>query len=255
MAISYRPSGEAKAVAAAGAQIGQAQARQRAEAQAQRNAEIQAAQDWELQKMMMNSQQDFAHEMRLRQAELDREARAKEWEVEKMELRSKFDFEQAEKERLRRKSIFNSGVETIDNNQGLTDEQKNIAKFRLAEKYPDIEESGQYLGLKQSKEGLFNFNEEPTPTATNVPGVPTANNPLGLNITEGVNTPVSTLPQAVLQLESQNKLEVISPDGKQETISVEQWPKYKADGYVLSQIKRLREKNVSGILAGGYGGI
>ena len=202
---------------------------------------IAAAKDWERQKMLMNSQQDFAHEMRMRQAELDREARAQEWFNEKLELVSRLDFEQEEKERQRKKSIFNSGIDTIDKNEGLSDSQKDIAKFMLASKYTDTEEAGQYLGLKPQtqKTGLFNLGGEEASMPTGVPGVPTADNPLGLNITE---TPVSTLPQAVLALEQESKFEVISPDGKQETIDSGQWPDYKTRGYVLAQIRRLRDQ-------------
>ena len=206
---------------------------------------IAAAKDWERQKMLMNSQQDFAHEMRLRQAELDKEGRAKEWEVDKMELRSKLDFEQEEKERQRKKSIFNSGIDTIDKNEGLSDAQKNTAKFLLSTKYTDIEEAAQYLGFKPQDTGLFNLGgDDAAPDATNVPGVTTDNNPLGLNITEGVSAPMSQLPQSVLALEQGNEFEVISPDGKQETISAEQWPEYKLKGYILSQIKRLKESKL-----------
>ena len=141
--------------AKSGQAIGEAAAKEKAEQEAQRMQEIQLARSWELKKMQMNSEQDFAHELRLRQAELDREARAHEWETEKMELRSRFDFEQEEKERIHRKGVFNSGIEVIDNNEGLTDEQKNAAKFRLAERYTDIEEAGQYLGTKP----LYKENE------------------------------------------------------------------------------------------------
>jgi len=202
---------------------------------------IAAAKDWERQKMLMNSQQDFAHEMRMRQAELDREARAQEWFNEKLELVSRFDFEQEEKERQRKKSIFNSGIDTIDKNEGLSDTQKNTAKFLLSTKYTDIEEAAQYLGFKPQDTGLFNLGKEQAP---NMPGVSAANNPLGLNITEGVSEPISKLSQSALQLEQGNEFEVISPDGKQETISAEQWPEYKLKGYILSQIKRLKESKL-----------
>jgi len=207
---------------------------------------IAAAKDWEMQKMLMNSQQDFAHEMRLRQAELDREARAQEWFNEKMELASRMDFENSEKERLRRKSIFNSGIETIDKNEGLSDLQRDTAKFMLATKYTDIEEAGQYLGLKPQKQntGLFNLGGQETQQPLPY-GVSTDANPLGLNITEGASTSLSALSQEVLSLEQQNKFEVISPDGQQETISAEQWPEYKTKGYVLAQIRNLKNQRRS----------
>ena len=59
----------------------------------------QVAQEWEIQKMSLNSQQQFQHELRLNQTELDREARSKEWELKKMEIRSYMDFQKEEQDR------------------------------------------------------------------------------------------------------------------------------------------------------------
>lgn len=84
---------------------------------------------------------------------LETEERARAWELEKMEITSRMDFEQSEKERLRKKATFNSGIETIDNNEGLTDTQKDTARFLLASKYTDIDEAAPYLGLKPQKTG------------------------------------------------------------------------------------------------------
>lgn len=150
MAIEYRPTGEAQAVSQAGKQTGQAEAAKR---QQQLTLEQQAedrARAWEVEKFVLNSQQDFAHEMRLRQAELNKEARAHEWEVEKAEIASRMDFEQQEKERIRDKATFNAGIKAIDDNEGLTDAQRDAAKFNLATKYTHIPEAAQYLGLKQT---------------------------------------------------------------------------------------------------------
>ena len=114
MAISIRPSGEAGAVAQAGQVIGQAQ---RAEEERKAGREAQAreiAYAWEAQKMLLNSQQEFAHEQRLVQSQLDRDARAQEWEVEKMEMRSRMDFEQEEKERIRKVGALQNSLSAID---------------------------------------------------------------------------------------------------------------------------------------------
>jgi hypothetical protein len=269
MAIEYRPSGEAQAVAQAGRTIGAGERakeeRSRAERKQQRSLEAQArdaAKAWEWQKFILNSQQDFAHEQRMRQAQLDAEARAKEWEVEKMQLASQFDFEQDEKERLKRKATYVAGKEAIDNNEGLTDQQKEIAHFLLSSKYTDIPEAATGLGYKpqSGRQGLFDFGlgETPNLSPTGTPN-PTVNNPLGLNVE---NVPISQLPQVVLNLEAQSKFEVISPDGDKETIDADQWPDYKARGYILAAINKLQkqsqerretEKVVSGILAGGGG--
>jgi len=242
MAIEIRPTGEAAATAAAGRTIGKAKAKeaQRAEAQraqemAFRQQQVQAAREWEMQKMLMNSQQDFAHEMRMRQADLDKEARAEEWQTEKMELASRLDFEQEEKERLRRTAEYTAGRDNINDNQNLTSGRQDQANFLLSMKYADVPEASAGLGLKPGgRPGLFDFGKE-TPPA--VSGAATVDNPLGRNIE---NIPVSQLPQAVLGLEAQNKFEVISPDGNKETIDADQWPDKKAQGYILSQISKLR---------------
>lgn len=236
MSIQIRPTGEAKAVAQAGRQIGRAKA---AEKQQQLTLEQQAREEakaWEIQKFVLNSQQQFAHEMRLRQAELNKEARAHEWEVEKAELASRMDFEQEERDRLRDKATFNAGIEAITNDKTATNTQKDAAKFNLATKYTHIPEAAPYLGLKPTSTGLFNFGGEEAPPLPGTP-VSTVNNPLGLNIE---NIPVAKLPEAVLSLEAQNKFEVISPEGKTETIDANQWPEKKAQGYVLATIKRLQ---------------
>ena len=251
MGIRLEQPGAAKAAATAGAMVGKSerakedraraeQQRQQAESIATQQSARQMAMQWEQEKMMLNSQQDFAHEMRMRQAGLDAEARAREWEVEKMELHSKFDFEQDEKERLRRKAEYTAGRDSIDKNEGLTDGQKNTANFLLSTKYSDLSEAATGLGLKpESKKGLFDFglgsDTGLTPGGT---ATPTVDNPLGLNIE---NIPVSQLPQTVLNLEAQNKFEVISPDGVSETIDASEWPVKKAQGYILSQIRKLRE--------------
>lgn len=113
MSIELRQPGEASAVAAAGTAIGagerakEERARaERAEEQAAQTRAHQVAQEWDLQKMVLNSQQDFAHEQRLQQAQLEGEARAQEWQVEKMEMASRLDFEAEERERQREYSEF-----------------------------------------------------------------------------------------------------------------------------------------------------
>jgi len=98
--------------------------------------------------MLMNSQQDFAHEMRMKQADLEGEARSKEWEIEKMELHSKFDFEQDEKERLRKKAMLSSGMETIDNSDA-PDGEKDRARFQLKMKFLDVGGYEDVLGLER----------------------------------------------------------------------------------------------------------
>lgn len=160
MPITITQPGEAAAAAKVGTIIGKGKRaeedRARAEREAARAQQIaaqqsarQAAMEWEQQKMLLNSQQDFAHEMRMRQAGLDKEARAEEWQVEKMELASKIDFEQDEKERIRRKAEYTAGRDSINDNENLTDTQKADANFRLSVGFvKDVPEAAAGLGLK-----------------------------------------------------------------------------------------------------------
>jgi hypothetical protein len=110
--------------AATGSVLGKAQ---KAEQQQQQEAERalieeerayqgmqrQAAQQWEIEKMRMRSEQDLAHEMRMRQSQLEKEARAEEWAVEKMELASRIDFEREEKSRQMQLSRLDSQIQTL----------------------------------------------------------------------------------------------------------------------------------------------
>jgi len=129
MAIRLEQPGAAKAAATAGTMIGQGKRAEEDRARAQQEAlqqqQIAAQQsarqvslEWEQQKMLLNSQQDFAHQQRLTQARLDAEARAREWEVEKMELHSRMDFEQEEQDRLRYKAEYKAGRDVLEKRKG-----------------------------------------------------------------------------------------------------------------------------------------
>lgn len=113
MGIEIRQPGEAKLAVMEGTAIGQAERAKEERARADRAAEQaaqdrarQVAQEWDLQKMMLNSQQDFAHQQRLHQADLEAEARSKEWEVQKLELRSQMDFQKKEQARQKEYDEF-----------------------------------------------------------------------------------------------------------------------------------------------------
>jgi hypothetical protein len=244
MAIEIRPTGEAAAVSQAGQQIGQAEKAKREQQISLERQAQDAARAWEIQKFILNSQQDFAHEQRMRQADLDVEARAKEWEREKMELASRLDFEQDEKKRLRDKAMLDSGMETIDDSDA-PEPEKARARFNLKSKFMHIEGYEETLGFNP-KGGLFDFGiDRGTPTDQ-----PTASNPLGLDIV-ATTVPTQGMSDVTLSLEQQNKFNVISPDGKKETIDADQWPDYKARGYVLAQISR---KSYTTTTLGEYGG-
>lgn len=136
MAIEIRPSGEPGAIAQAGLAVGQAERAKEERARADRAAEQAAqdrarrvAQDLEIQKMMFNSQQEFAHEQRLRQVELDKEARSYEWEKEKMELRSQMDFQQEEKDRLKNIESVTNQISTLDKYKDQLDSRQYTEKM------------------------------------------------------------------------------------------------------------------------------
>ena len=120
MSIVIRPSGEAAAAATTGAIIGAGERAKEERARAERKAaraaqqrERQLAREWEMQKFLMRSQQDFAHEQRMIQVGLDKEARAREWEVEKAEILSRIDLERDEKERSRKLDILYNKQRTL----------------------------------------------------------------------------------------------------------------------------------------------
>jgi len=168
MAIKITQPGQAKAAAQAGAIIGKGKRaeeerarveREQARAQqiAAQQAARQAALDWERQKMLLNSQQDFAHEMRMRQAGLDAEARAQEWQVEKMEIASRMDFEQEEQERLRIKAEYAAGRDTLDKKkEEMPAGEYERALFRLDSIYAP-------KGVPAAVEGL-GFDKERPPS-------------------------------------------------------------------------------------------
>jgi hypothetical protein len=124
MAIRIQQPGMAELSAATGSVLGKAQKAQQQQQQEEERALIeeerayqtqqrQAAQQWEIEKMRMRSEQDLAHEMRMRQSQLEKEARAEEWAVEKMELASRIDFEREEKSRQMQLSRLDSQIQTL----------------------------------------------------------------------------------------------------------------------------------------------
>lgn len=162
MPITIRQPGEAAAAAKAGTIIGESQrakedrakaerAQARSEQIAAQQSARKAALEWEQQKMMLNSQQDFAHEMRIRQAGLDKEARAEEWQTEKMELASRIDFEYDEKKRLRDDALFDAGDKTITESD-MPEIEKPRARFKNAMAHPNAKGAPQYFGYKEPRQ-------------------------------------------------------------------------------------------------------
>ena len=120
MPIELRQPGEAKAVAKAGAIIGNAQTR---------------AMEWEMEKAAMRSQQDFEFELRL-----------KEWEFQKAQMQSQIDFEKGERERAEKEQQLKSVLKQIDETDWLSPQQKEKTKFAAAMKYQGIPLSNAILG-------------------------------------------------------------------------------------------------------------
>jgi len=141
MAITIQPTNLSTLYAEAGKMVGEAKRKEK-EQIAAREAEQQkhqkemqnTAQQWEMQKMLLNSQQDFAHEQRVYQARLEAEARSREWEVEKMEIASKLDFEREEKERQRKLNKESSIIERLKEEiaSGRVDENDLSVQNKLA---------------------------------------------------------------------------------------------------------------------------
>ena len=148
MAIEIRPSGEPAAIAQAGLTIGQGERAKEERARADEKAQMaaqdrarQMAMEWDAQKMLLNSQQDFAHEQRLHQSDLEAEARAKEWEVQKMELRSQMDFQREEQERQQKLTRIDNALMTIEKEHDaghFPDERQ----YRALKQYYEIQETG-----------------------------------------------------------------------------------------------------------------
>ena len=125
MAIVLRPAGEAAAAAQTGAIIGQAEkAKREQEIALQREAEDRARK-WELEKMTLNSQQAFAHEMRMAELDQAKFERAKAWEIEKLETASRIDFQRKETERQRKLSILSNQLEEMEKQEREDESLRN----------------------------------------------------------------------------------------------------------------------------------
>lgn len=129
MPIVNNPTGQAAATSQAGAMIGKAEKAKADKAQMFQRAAEERAMNWELQKMEINSQQAFAHELRMNQAALEGEARAREWDIEKAEMASRIDFERKERDRQTKLAELDSVITAIDKSD-LDEETKTFMKFK-----------------------------------------------------------------------------------------------------------------------------
>ena len=113
MGIKYKPKQGPEIAARAGAATGAAE---KAKTEQRINLALEAeerAKMWELTKMELSSQQQYAHEARMKQVELDKEARAHEWVIEKAEIASRMDFQRQEEERQRKLSELDAQEKAI----------------------------------------------------------------------------------------------------------------------------------------------
>ena len=269
MSIRLEQPGASKAAATAGAMVGKGERakedRARAEQQRQQQEAIAAQQsartaalEWEKEKMFMRSQQDFAHEMRMKQVGLDKEARAHEWEKEKMELASQNDFKEEEKERIRKRGVFKSGIESIDKNDTLNDTQKQDAKYTWAMKYTDIEEAAQYLGNKPTKETDPNVTlRKKMETIVGIKDLPWSDlvdeyekeqELGGLSVEDTPGISKEELPEI-----PEGKLLVRSPDGEDGTIDEGELQEYLTRGFTLIEPTTQEEETVTESEEGGIG--
>lgn len=172
--------------------------------------------------------------------DFEAEQRAKAWQIEKMEIASRMDFEQEERERMRRKAEYSAAIKRIDEEQKeghIEPEAAERLKLNTEREYygysPYVKGRGEKVLFDFGRDGISGL------AAPTTPGLPTAENPLGLNIQD---IPAAKLPETVLALEAENKFRVVSPDGKEEIISATDWPDYKSKGYILAEIHRMRQR-------------
>lgn len=252
MGIEKRQPGEAKAAAAAGIAIGegkkavreQAVAAQRASQAATlkaREASEQRAMQWDMEKMEIRSRQGFEQELRTKQFTYDKENRAKEWEIEKMTLVSQADFAMDEKKRLRSIEQKQNVLDAFEKAEadGLHDPKTDV-QFRLRKFKAQTEldaAKGDYKSAhvtlpqgKQSTLSLLSGGER---------GEISDSNPLGFDMELPSEQGMS---DESIQLESNQKFKVISPEGDEEEIDAVEWKAYKGKGYILADIVTLRKR-------------
>lgn len=251
MAIKVAPKGEAARAALAGKMIGQAQATQR---------QIDYARQVQDQLRAIAAQKEmaeFRHQMALESAKfnaslgLEKEKRSKLWELEKMELRSRIDFQEEEKKRLKEKAEYEKGMELILENDALRDDPaggpgtKQDARFKLqmhkeAGYVPSVQKEREekeidpikaYIRQKLGGAGQVGASQQmqlgqTIDTATDADIRQTARGAVA-SITRGGATGTWGEDRPA----QQNRVRVVSPDGRTGSISASEWPQYEAAGY------------------------
>lgn len=263
MPIINNPTGQAAATAQAGAMIGKAEKAKADKAQMFQVAAEERAMNWELQKMEINSQQAFAHELRMNQAALEAEARAREWEVEKAEMASRIDFERKERDRQTKLAELDSIKKAIDKS-GLDEETKTFMKFKA-----DFEHLG--MGLSPEDVGLVTSQNLPIWEHPGIKGTPAgdalrvadlgiigeakyqeslnnqntgAQDPDGIRSLIGEVNAIESIinPKDVEKAKTlKGNIEVKSPNGKTAIIPLNDWKDYKSKGYTF--IKEVKDSN------------
>jgi len=161
MGIKYKPKQGPEISARAGAATGAAE---KAKTEQRINLAFEAeerAKMWELTKMELRSQQQYAHEARMRQVELDKEARAHEWVIEKAEIASRMDFQRQEEERQRKLAKNDAATAQLEELETSGKYPKNLIeqqKFELWRERRNIETGvtpGHYRPTQQGTKDQF----------------------------------------------------------------------------------------------------
>ncbi len=248
MAIRKEQPGAARAAAAAGTAIGESQkaireqaiAAQQASQQATlkaREASEQRALAWDVEKLEIRSRQEFEQELRRNQFVYDKENRAQEWEIEKLTIASQMDFERDEKKRQTKLDRIDSSWAAIDAKVARGDKSEKdveLLRFNLEQ-----EKIATEIGSRRSFANTLPKQSTLSLLSGGDSGGISESNPLGFDMGLPFEQGIS---DESIQLESNQKFKVISPEGDEEEIDAAEWKAYKGRGYILADIVNLRKK-------------
>jgi hypothetical protein len=191
-------------------------------------------------------QMDFQREMAEFEAGLQMEGQkmAKQWELQKMQLASQHDFalREWEKEaefkkdatnRIRKQDEFELIKKQINDNSDITPEQKTDMISRATAQFFGYDSSDIY-GRQQGELELLQIDqariEIGLPPKYNTELTTQTRSPIAQPVPEGEKLGIT---QEERTLEQQGKIKVISPEGVEGTINLNEWPEYKGKGFEL----------------------
>lgn len=229
MGIKVAPKGEAERAVLAGKIVGESQA-------AQRRIEYTRQVQEQLRSIAAQKEMaEFSHQLTLERAkfhatmDLEGEKRARAWELEKMELRSRVDFEKEERKRIKEEEEYELGVRMILENDNLTPERKEdaLAQFQMRKlagdvpsamvrREPEVDPIKAYIRQRLGAEGAQTMQL----------GQPITDE----RIREAAGRSVAAVTGGRVAT-PQNRIRVVSPDGRTGTIFANEWPQYEAAGY------------------------